>query len=853
MRPSHQATARRFGSIAAFPLAALASCYLGLLASRLLWEAPRLLVAAFTDAEVVSFGRFGFLSLIPNLYVLQPTEAPPLTFAAFSGGAIAVAVVLLAACLRWADAFEGWLRLSLVFLAFWTTLLLAEAAAAFAVRGGGPLAAVVSMLGGTTGAVGRWVLAAAVALVCWLCLARLLQSLAGESGTGSGAVSPTAPQRAWQLTLWFLLPVAVVCAALSAATWRFGRWQAFGGALPLLAAVLPALAAIRFRREQLDPFRPTIRGAIVSSVAGGLALVAVAAYPGMAHHPERPEFDTVASRHWEISFERGAFSLAEQHSWAEAADRRVEEYGQRLGIPLEGERLHSRVYLSTRNKRAVTHERRDGQPFTLSEDASTLDQLLSPERTPEDPRGEPLLLMAHSWGPPASQSVADAVARYAIGSFLGRPLGGYARQIRCEEQPYPLAEVLGGSPRYLSPLVRDAMGGAWIESLFAVRGTGVLRQIYRAIPAEEGPGTIAGALGASWNELEAAWQSVLARSDARCESPARSAGAPATGVEKGVSFSHEIGGDWGYGSDSAQRELEKIRGIGANSVAIMPYAFTRAPEETSIRFRTDETDARVIRTIEQARHAGLRVLLKPHLWGRGFTGDIRFASDEDFQLWWESYRSWLLHFARMAELYDVELLALGNELGGLTGHEQAWRDLIRDVRRIYRGKLTYASHWSGEFEQVAFWDALDYIGVNAYFPLAAPGETPRSDSARVAAIRSRLAAVAARFGKPVLFTEVGFPSTENAAVEPWADGGGAIDLQLQQSCYEVVFESFSREPWFAGAYWWKWPSHGRGGPYDGGHPPNGKPAMEVLRRWFQEHNRTHPSNRPGENTPSRGR
>ena len=38
-------------------------------------------------------------------------------------------------------------------------------------------------------------------------------------------------------------------------------------------------------------------------------------------------------------------------------------------------------------------------------------------------------------------------------------------------------------------------------------------------------------------------------------------------------------------------------------------------------------------------------------------------------------------------------------------------------RAVYKGKLTYAANWDGEFEEVAFWDALDVIGVQAYFPL----------------------------------------------------------------------------------------------------------------------------------------
>jgi hypothetical protein len=832
--------AQRVGHIAAFSLAALASCYLGLLVSHLLWDAPQLLVAAFTDAEVVSFGRFVPLSAVPYLYVLQPAEASPLAFAAYAVGAMSLAPLLLAAGARLAGAVSGWLRLTVIYSAFWIGLLIAGAAVGFAAWGAGPLAGLASVLGGVGSGAGRWLVAAVVLLACWLCLARLLQLLAGE------AAAPIA-QRALRLTLWFLLPVVVLSATLSGAAWRLGPLQRLaGGFAPLLVAVLPVLAAIRGRRRSASPFQPTLRGAIVTAAAGGVCLASMAAYPAVARHLAKPEFDSVTSQHGDLSFEQGAFSLAGQQAWAKAADHRLKKYSERLGIPLHRARLRSKVLLSTRAKRALTREIRDDQPFTLTQEPLTLYQLLAPGGNLSDSRGEPLLLMADAWGPPASKSVAEAVARYAAGSFLGHSLGGYGRQITCEERPYTLAEVLGMDPQYLSPLVRDALSGAWIESLVEDRGIEVLPRIYRAIPAEQGLGSIADTLGASWNELQAAWQSYLARPDAPCERSTRPIDAPATLVHEGISLSHEVGGDWGYGSDSAQREIEKIRQIGANSVAIIPYAFTRAPEETSIRFRTDETDARVIRTIEQARHAGLRVMLKPHLWGRGFTGDMKFISDEDFETWWAGYRSWLLHFARMAELYNVELLTLGNELGGMTVRKQPWRDLIRDVRRIYGGDLTYASHWSGEFERVPFWDQLDYIGVNAYFPLAGPEETPSADSPRVAQIRSRLAALAGRFGKPVLFTEVGFPSMESGAAEPWTDRSGTIDLSMQSDCYEVVFEAFAAEPWFAGTYWWKWPSHGRGGPYDLSHRPNGKPAMEVLRSWFQR-------NSAPDETQSRGR
>jgi hypothetical protein len=44
-------------------------------------------------------------------------------------------------------------------------------------------------------------------------------------------------------------------------------------------------------------------------------------------------------------------------------------------------------------------------------------------------------------------------------------------------------------------------------------------------------------------------------------------------------------------------------------------------------------------------------------------------------------------------------------------------DLIKKVRAVYSGKLTYAENWDC-IDKVLFWDQLDYIGVDAYFPIS---------------------------------------------------------------------------------------------------------------------------------------
>ena len=187
--------------------------------------------------------------------------------------------------------------------------------------------------------------------------------------------------------------------------------------------------------------------------------------------------------------------------------------------------------------------------------------------------------------------------------------------------------------------------------------------------------------------------------------------------------------------------------------------------------------------------------LKPQLWsGRLFTGDIVFETDADFEQWFRQYRRWMLHYARLAELYQVDLLAIGTELDGVTHHEAAWRSLIADVHRIYSGPITYSAHWGPDFERLPFWDALDYIGLNMYYPLAAPGEMPRADSPRLKQLVERIGNIARKYDKQLLFTEVGFPSSAKAAAEPWKEDDAALDQNYRNSVTRSSSKPFTASP-----------------------------------------------------------
>ena len=215
------------------------------------------------------------------------------------------------------------------------------------------------------------------------------------------------------------------------------------------------------------------------------------------------------------------------------------------------------------------------------------------------------------------------------------------------------------------------------------------------------------------------------------------------------------------------------------------------------------------------------------------------ADDTQWTEWFTSYRRLILHYARFAQEHGIEVLCIGTELRStVNGHQDQWRRIIREVRAVYDGKLTYAANWYAEFEEIEFWDKLDYIGIQAYFPLSEE-QTPTLDDllAGWQGPLRRIEKVRNKFDKPVLFTEVGYRSIAGAASKPWEwpRRGEAVDadLDLQARCYEAFFRTFWEQPWVAGVYWWKWfpTDHMTGGRAEGFTPQN-KPAEVVMESYF---------------------
>lgn len=318
----------------------------------------------------------------------------------------------------------------------------------------------------------------------------------------------------------------------------------------------------------------------------------------------------------------------------------------------------------------------------------------------------------------------------------------------------------------------------------------------------------------------------------------------APSFQRGVCFSHNHGLDVGYGSDEAARSLRAVRALGATHVSLQPIGYSFNIHHPAIfGYRGEDltlTEARLRRTIRDARAAGLAVTLNPHLWigvhwGQGeWRGEVRMENEEDWTRWFGEYRRFILYFAAIAQDEGVALFVVGSELQATTrAKPDAWRAIIREVRGVFRGPVTYSANWGGELDDIAFWDELEYLGISAYFPLGGGVEDFRREARLV---RDRLQRLHERTRKPILFIESGFQSQPGAALDPskWAWNSRAeVDVALQRTLYDVWMDAFWHQRWFAGVYWWQWFSDSSyGGLTDNSYVFRGKPAEAVVTQWF---------------------
>ena len=311
-----------------------------------------------------------------------------------------------------------------------------------------------------------------------------------------------------------------------------------------------------------------------------------------------------------------------------------------------------------------------------------------------------------------------------------------------------------------------------------------------------------------------------------------------------------------YPSPNTDQSLTNLAATGANWISLVVRCGQETVVSTTISCESPATatDAELRRVVALAHSLGLRVMLKPQLDfsqepdSSRFRGHIGtpFTTEDQWQAWFASYRQFINRYAVFAQDAEVDLLVVGVELGGTTHREQDWRHIIEDVRRLYTELITYASLSStgeppphGEERRILWWDAVDYIGVDAYYPLTRKNDATVSELKEAWSQRGHLSMLedlSTRFQKPIILTEFGYRSADGANKVPGAyQNEASLDLQEQADAYQAALEVLWGQPWLAGIFWWQWFANANiGGGNDDGFTPFGKPAEEILKRFYLE-------------------
>jgi hypothetical protein len=295
---------------------------------------------------------------------------------------------------------------------------------------------------------------------------------------------------------------------------------------------------------------------------------------------------------------------------------------------------------------------------------------------------------------------------------------------------------------------------------------------------------------------------------------------------------------------ATQKNITPVLSINANFAAVMPFGFIRDLETPEIIHNTDrqwfgETRAGAKQYIELLHKNNIEVMVKPQIWIRRgeFTGYLKMNTEENWQALEKSYSSFILEYASLAAEVDVAIFCIGTELEQfIVNRPTYWKNLIAEIKKVYKGKLTYAANWD-EYKRVPFWGQLDYIGVDAYFPIS-ESKTPTVQESQEGwkKWKTELKGVSQKVDKPIVFTEYGYRSVDFSGKEPWVSDHTMRDVNLdaQKNLMQALFNELYKEDWFKGGFIWKWfIDHERVGGNDNPmFTPQNKPVEEVIKKQF---------------------
>ena len=315
-----------------------------------------------------------------------------------------------------------------------------------------------------------------------------------------------------------------------------------------------------------------------------------------------------------------------------------------------------------------------------------------------------------------------------------------------------------------------------------------------------------------------------------------------------------------FKSEEAKREADEIAKSGADWVVLIVTVFQEHYNST-IQFRDfnkTPTDRELAEMIDYLHSLGLKVQLRPMLETLDGGGRLTvwFPYDDEFGVripgetrticrdWFNSMTDRSVYYARIAEETGCEMYCLDSELDRIICYNNEWKDVINAVREVYSGCLTscHTTHTGIiDFEKELsdknhwFYD-LDMLSLSCYHPAATePGTSLEDMKENFISQLERFRRLHDIYQKPLFFGECGCASIKGGAISPssvdWQKDTSVYDENEQANYLEAVIETFAKEPWWYGIYWWKWDEHMPRPHLERGFSIKGKKACDVYRKW----------------------
>jgi len=291
----------------------------------------------------------------------------------------------------------------------------------------------------------------------------------------------------------------------------------------------------------------------------------------------------------------------------------------------------------------------------------------------------------------------------------------------------------------------------------------------------------------------------------------------------------------GWNEPQARQSMKRMVRLGTNAIVLITFLEQDSPAALQVRHSDAVSFAQLKKAIQYAHEFNLEIILKPQMLVRNsWASAISYPDQRAWNRWFESYSEHVVEYARFAAKHKVQTFVIGTELSKASPYVD-WPKLIRKVRAVFHGKITYAAHNVEGVEAFPYWNELDAVSLTLYPSL---GQTGQADEMQfyINQELKKLHGVVQGSGLPLWILEVGMPSAVGASEKPWEWQNlkhARVDLSLQRDAIDEWLRALD-QPWIDGVFIWTWYSDAAaGGVGDADYTPQNKPAEQVIRRYWK--------------------